>query len=59
MRQGRPELMREVHRLTPRLQRSGLAYDPDDLNAMADLIQKDPIDYVELIAQVESLLQHG
>lgn len=51
-----PELVREVHRMLPRVQKSGLDYEEEKLKTIKDLVEGSDLDYYKLVALVESIL---
>ncbi|MGN0267391.1 MAG: alpha-E domain-containing protein, partial [Lachnospiraceae bacterium] len=53
---GRKELLREVHRMIPRVERSGLEYSKDKLKAVTALVEQENIDYYKIVDAVESIL---
>lgn len=50
------ELIRQIHRLIPRLENSGLEYDKDKLNEVGKLVEADEINYYKIVNDVESIL---
>lgn len=52
---ARSELEREVDRMIPRVERSGLNYDPEKLEYIKQLVQVKDIDYYEIVSEVESI----
>ena len=50
------KLEREVHRMIPRVLRSGMKYNEHSLSTVSSLIHEDPIDYEGLIINVESII---
>ena len=50
------KLEREVHRMIPRVLRSGMKYNEQSLSAVSSLIQEEPLDYDGLIYNVESII---
>lgn len=50
------ELQREVHRMIPRVERSGLLYDREHLNAVKELAENEEMDYYKIVSNVESIL---
>lgn len=50
------ELLREVHRMIPRVERSGLEYEPDKLKVLEELAQKPNPDYYRIVHEVETIL---
>lgn len=50
------ELIREVHRMIPRVERSGLEYEPDKLKLVEELAQKPDPDYYRIVHEVETIL---
>ena len=50
------ELVREVHRMIPRVTRSGLHYNEEKLNLVKSLVEKDEIDYYSIVSNVEQIL---
>ena len=53
---SRKELTREVYRLVPRLERSGLAYDDEKLIELRGLVAAPEIDYYAVVNTVESIV---
>lgn len=51
------EMLREIHRLTGRIDRTGLNYNKRKLMHLNYLVELDSIDYDEIVAEVESLLE--
>ena len=47
--------MREIDRMIPRVEKSGLNYDRQKLVSIKDLILADTVDYYKLINEVESI----
>ena len=52
----RRRLEREVHRMVPRVLRSGMKYDEAALSRVSTLIQESTLDYANIIASVESII---
>lgn len=52
----RKELEREINRLVPRIQRSGIKYDKDKVNELKMLVIEPEINYYKIVNQVESIL---
>ena len=50
------EIVRQFHRLIPRLERSGLEYDKNKLDEIGKLIEEDSIDYYKIVYDVETIL---
>lgn len=50
-------IMREVHRLIPRVERSGIKYDKDRLNCLKNLVEAEEIDYYKVVYEIEHLLE--
>ena len=53
---GKEEIRREVHRMIPRVIRSGLPYQEDKLKKVSELAEQENLDYYEIVANVESIL---
>lgn len=53
---SKKELTREVHRMIPRVERSGLEYDVNKLSNIKALVEADEINYYEVVNEVESIL---
>lgn len=53
---SREQLVREVHRMIPRVQRSGLSYDESKLLEIVTLVEKSELDYYKIVSMVESIL---
>ena len=52
----RSELIREVSRMIPRVERCGLAYDPQKLITLNVLVNAPELDYYKIVTEVESIL---
>ena len=52
----RKEIVRQIHRLIPRLERSGLEYDTEKLSEIGKLVEEDNIDYYKIVSDVETIL---
>ncbi|MCM1224706.1 MAG: alpha-E domain-containing protein [Lachnospiraceae bacterium] len=50
------ELIREVHRMIPRVERSGLTYDKDKLMQVKELVENSDLDYYKIVSNVEAIL---
>lgn len=50
------ELIRQVARLIPRVERSGLAYDRDNLMLLKSLVEEAEIDYYKVVNVAESIV---
>lgn len=53
---SKKELTREVHRMVPRVEKSGLEYNQESLEKLQDLITADNLDYYEIVKEVETVL---
>lgn len=53
---GQKELIREVRRMTPRVEKSGLMYDREKLSQISELVSDSDIDYYKIVAVVETIL---
>ena len=51
----RKELIREIHRMIPRVRKSGLEYDAKKLETIEALAKADKIDYYRIVSEVESI----
>ncbi len=51
------ELLREVHRMIPRVTRSGLPYNEAELENVKKLAEQEIIDYYGIVSNVENILQ--
>lgn len=49
------ELEREVHRMMPRVMRSGLKYDANKLEMIQNLVDTEDIDYYRIVNEVETI----
>lgn len=54
---GQEELKREVHRMIPRVKRSGIHYDEHKLEKIKALVEGETIDDYQIVAVVETILQ--
>lgn len=52
----RKELIREVHRMIPRVERSGLRYDKEKINQLMALVEKPDMDYYRIVSYVEAII---
>ena len=52
----REELVREVHRMVPRVKRSGMAYDEEKLEMIRERVEEPELDHYSLVADVETLV---
>ncbi len=52
----RKELIREVNRLAPRIERSGIRYDKGRVDRLKELVQQPQIDYYRIVNEVETIL---
>lgn len=52
----RKELLREIKRLIPRIERSGLTYNKENLMLLKELAQAEEIDYYRVVATVDSIV---
>lgn len=52
---SKEELLREVNRMIPRVEKSGMDYDPGKLTAIEEAFQKQELDYYEIVNLVESV----
>lgn len=50
------ELIRQVKRLIPRVERSGLAYDRDNLMLLKSIVESEEIDYYKVVSVAESIV---
>lgn len=50
------ELIREVRRMVPRVERSGLAYDRPRLEQMKELVENPNLDYYTIVSTVEAII---
>lgn len=48
-------ILREIHRLCPRVERSGLPYDPAKLERLTALANEEQTDYYKIVREVESI----
>ncbi len=52
---GKTEIRREVHRMIPRVTKSGLPYQQDKLKNVIELAEAEHLDYYKIVANVESI----
>lgn len=52
------ELQREVRRMIPRVERSGVKYDTHKLSAISGLVAADKPDYYRIVDTVETIMQY-
>ena len=53
---SREELIREVCRMIPRVERSGLLYDKEKLGQMKSLVENPDLDYYKIVSNVEAIV---
>ena len=53
---SREELVREVCRMIPRVERSGLVYDKVKLGQMKSLVENPDLDYYKIVSNVEAIV---
>ena len=56
LRHTQKELIRQVTRLIPRVERSGLAYDRDNLMLLKSIVESEEIDYYKVVSVAESIV---
>jgi hypothetical protein len=56
---GKNELVREIDRMIPRVERSGLEYDKDKLKRLRMLVEENNIDYYKIVAEVETIFGYN
>ena len=49
------ELTREIHRMIPRVERSGLEYNDGKLKNLVELVAAENIDYYKIVSEVETI----
>lgn len=52
---SKKELKREIDRMIPRVEKSGLKYDTHKLDVIKGLISADTIDYYKIVSEVETI----
>ena len=52
----RKELQREVHRMVPRVERSGMKYDEEKLANIKRLVEEPDMDYYKIVNEVETMI---
>ena len=50
------ELTREVHRMIPRVERSGLSYDKTKVELLKSLVESPDLDYYKIVSSVEAII---
>lgn len=56
LKASREELVREVSRMIPRVERSGLAYNRDKLEELKKLVESPDLDYYKIVSNVETII---
>ncbi|MCM1499911.1 MAG: alpha-E domain-containing protein [Clostridium sp.] len=56
LRVSQEELVREVCRMVPRVERSGLIYDRDRLEELKRLVENPDLDYYKIVSNVEAIV---
>lgn len=51
------DIIREVHRLAPRIERSGVRYNKEGLARLKSLVETEEIDYYKVVYEIEHLLE--
>lgn len=54
---GRAELLREVHRLMPRVERSGISYGKNSLREILRLVESEHINYQLIVEEIDNLIE--
>ena len=57
LRVSQKELVREVHRMIPRVERSGLAYDRARMELLKSLVESADLDYYGIVSNVEAMIR--
>ncbi len=52
---GRRELVREINRMTHRIERSGIRFDPEKAVSLKKLVEAPEIDYYKIVDEVETI----
>ncbi len=52
---GKTEIRREVHRMIPRVTKSGLSFQEDELKNVIELAEAEHLDYYKIVANVEAI----
>ena len=52
---AKEELVKEVHRMIPRVKRCGLEYDADRLERICSLVAEEMVDYYTVVNEVENI----
>lgn len=55
----RGELVKEVNRMIPRVEKSGLNYDKVCLNQIIGIVEKENFDYYTIVSNVEAVISDG
>ena len=50
------ELEREAHRMIPRVEKSGMAYDREKLGQIKKLVESADLDYYQIVSDVETII---
>lgn len=53
---GRGELRREINRLAPRIERSGIKYKKENIEHLKALVEEPEIQYYKIVEEVETIL---
>lgn len=56
LKASRKELVREVHRMIPRVEKSGLPYDKTKLELLKSLVENPNLNYYEIVSNVEAII---
>lgn len=57
LRMPKEDLVREVHRLTGRIDRTGLKYDKKGIYLINALVEEEKLDYYKIVSEVEHLIE--
>lgn len=52
----RKELIREINRLAPRIERSGIKYNKEKINTLKKLVTEPEMDYYKIVYEAETIL---
>ena len=50
------ELQREVHRMVPRVEKSGMKYDKEKFESIKRLVEEPDLDYYKIVNEVETMI---
>lgn len=57
LKADRKDMMREIHRINGRINRTGLRYNKRALSTLNDLVEEENLNYTEIVKEIEKILE--